>query len=203
LAAKYENMGRKIKTVQREKVVEYHKIFDYFLNRFGFTIVGTIEPLPGIPPTTKHIADVEKLIEREQVKFILQDVYNPQDASLYLSKRLNVKLIVMPHDVGAVQEADNVFSVFQRNREEIDQWLIFFFLHSFSLSCCSAFIPSLDWKSSERNYFYGPCNRSDVGVWSGTFHPFLRRTFYLPAFTCFCFTCRTCHCTRIQADYIT
>jgi zinc/manganese transport system substrate-binding protein len=102
----------KLKPFKGEKVLEYHRIFDYFLHRFGFTIVGTIEPLPGIPPTTKHIADVEKLIQREQVKFILQDVYNPQDASTYLSKRLNVKLIVMPHDVGAVKEADNVFNVF-------------------------------------------------------------------------------------------
>jgi len=102
----------KLKPFKGEKVVEYHRLFDYFLHRFGFTIAGTIEPLPGIPPTTKHIADIEKLIEREQVKFILQDVYNPQDASSYLAKRLNVKLIVLPHDVGAVKEADNVFSVF-------------------------------------------------------------------------------------------
>jgi zinc/manganese transport system substrate-binding protein len=102
----------KLKPYKGEKIVEYHKIFDYFLHRFGFAIVGTIEPLPGIPPTTKHIAEVEKLIEREHVKFIFQDVYNPQDASTYLSKRLNVKLIVLPHDVGAVKEADNVFNVF-------------------------------------------------------------------------------------------
>lgn len=102
----------KLKPFKGERVIEYHRLFDYFLHRFGFTIVGTIEPLPGIPPTTKHIADIEKLIEREQVKYILQDVYNPQDASSYLAKRLNVKLIIMPHDVGAVKEADNVFSVF-------------------------------------------------------------------------------------------
>jgi zinc/manganese transport system substrate-binding protein len=102
----------KLKPFKGEKVIEYHRIFDYFLHRFGFTIVGTVEPLPGIPPTTKHIDDIEKLIQREKVKFILQDVYNPQDASSYLSKRLNIKLIVMPHDVGAVQEADNVFNVF-------------------------------------------------------------------------------------------
>jgi zinc/manganese transport system substrate-binding protein len=103
----------KLKPFNGEKVVEYHRIFDYFLHRFGFKIVGTIEPLPGIPPTTKHIADIEQLIEREQVKFIFQDVYNPQDASAYLSNRLNVKLIILPHDVGAVKEADNVFRVFQ------------------------------------------------------------------------------------------
>ena len=102
----------KLAPLKGEKVVEYHKIFDYFLNRFGFSLVGTIEPLPGIPPTTRHIAEVEQLIKREGVKYVLQDVYNPQDASLYLSKKLNVKLIIMPHDVGSVKEADNVFSVF-------------------------------------------------------------------------------------------
>lgn len=102
----------KLAPLKGEKVVEYHKIFDYFLNRFGFSLVGTIEPLPGIPPTTRHIAEVEQLIKREGVKYVLQDVYNPQDASLYLSKKLNVKLIIMPHDVGSVKEADDVFSVF-------------------------------------------------------------------------------------------
>jgi zinc/manganese transport system substrate-binding protein len=102
----------KLKPFKGEKVVEYHRLFDYFLHRFEFTIVGTIEPLPGIPPTTKHIVDVEKLIEREQVKLIFQDVYNPQDASSYLAKKLGVKVIVLPHDVGAVKEAVDVFSVF-------------------------------------------------------------------------------------------
>ena len=102
----------KLKPLQGEKIIEYHRIFDYLLHRFGLTIVATIEPLPGIPPTTKHIADVEKIIQREGVRLILQDVYNPQDASEYLSKRLQVPLVVLPHDVGAVQEADNIFHVF-------------------------------------------------------------------------------------------
>jgi zinc/manganese transport system substrate-binding protein len=109
---KMKTWEEKLKPFKGVKVVEYHKIFDYFLDRFGFVIAGTIEPLPGIPPTTKHIADVEKLIDREKVQFILQDVYNPQDAALYLSKKLNIKLLILPHDVGAVKEADNVFSVF-------------------------------------------------------------------------------------------
>lgn len=102
----------KLASVKGVKVIEYHKIFDYFLRRFGLDLVGTVEPLPGIPPTAEHIAEVEKLISGEKVKFILQDVYNPQDASQYLSKRLNIKLVVLPHDVGSVKEADNVFHVF-------------------------------------------------------------------------------------------
>jgi len=110
-----------LKPYRGEKVVEYHKIFDYFFNRFGFLIAGTVEPLPGIPPTAKHIAEVEKMIVREHVKFIFQDVYNPQDASSYLAARLNIKLIILPHDVGAVKGADNVFSVFDEIIRRITQ----------------------------------------------------------------------------------
>ncbi len=110
--ARLKEWDEKLKPLKGEKVVEYHKIFDYFLRRFGFVISGTVEPIPGIPPTTKHIADVEKLIKREGVKYILQDVYNPQDASEYLAKTLGIKLVVLPHDVGSVKEADTVFSVF-------------------------------------------------------------------------------------------
>ena len=109
---KMKGWEEKLQPFKGEKIVEYHRIFDYFLHRFGFVIVGTIEPLPGIPPTTKHIADVEKLIEREHVKYIFQDVYNPQDASTYLAKRLQVKMLILPHDVGATDGATDVFSVF-------------------------------------------------------------------------------------------
>lgn len=109
---KTKEWTEKMKPLKGVKVIEYHKVYDYFLHRFGFVIVGTIEPLPGIPPTTKHIGEVENLIEREKVQSILQDVYNPQDASEYLSKRLGIKMIILPHDVGAVKEANNITALF-------------------------------------------------------------------------------------------
>jgi len=46
-----------LRPLKGTKIIEYHRIFDYFLRRFGLEIAGTIEPLPGIPPTTKHIAE--------------------------------------------------------------------------------------------------------------------------------------------------
>jgi len=118
---KMKEWQNKMESIKGIKVVEYHKIYDYFLHRFGFVIAGTVEPLPGIPPTTKHIAQIEKLIEREKIRFILQDVYNPQDASQYLSKRLGVKMIVLPHDVGAVKEADGIVALFDEIVRRITQ----------------------------------------------------------------------------------
>src|SRR5438270_9292494 len=37
------------------KVVTYHKSFDYFIERFGLELTGTIEPKPGIEPSPSYI----------------------------------------------------------------------------------------------------------------------------------------------------
>jgi zinc/manganese transport system substrate-binding protein len=111
----------KMESIKGVKVVEYHKIYDYFLRRFGFVIAGTVEPLPGIPPTSKHIGEVERLIERDKIRFILQDVYNPHDASEYLSKKLGIRMIIFPHDIGAVKEADGIIQLFDEMVRRITQ----------------------------------------------------------------------------------
>jgi zinc/manganese transport system substrate-binding protein len=92
------------------KVIEYHKLYDYLLSRYGMVLVGTLEPLPGIPPTAKHI---ESLISQAQgVKFILQDVYHEKRTAEYVAKKLNARMVILPHDVGAVPEANDLFSLF-------------------------------------------------------------------------------------------
>jgi zinc/manganese transport system substrate-binding protein len=93
-------------------VIEYHRLFDYFLTRFGLRLLGTVERLPGIPPSSKHIAELETIITSTRVRFILQDVYHPDNASRHLSKRHGIRLVTLPHDVGAVPEAKDIFGLF-------------------------------------------------------------------------------------------
>jgi zinc/manganese transport system substrate-binding protein len=118
---KMKEWEERMKTLKGIKIIEYHGLYDYFLQRFGIIIAETIEPLPGIPPTTKHIEHVEKVIRNGKVKFILQDVYNPADASEYLAKKLNIKMIIFPHDVGAVKEAEGIIALFDEMVRRITQ----------------------------------------------------------------------------------
>ncbi|MEX2089110.1 MAG: zinc ABC transporter substrate-binding protein [Bacteroidota bacterium] len=104
--------AEKMKEGMDTRVVEYHKNYDYFLRRYKLQIAGTIEPLPGIPPTSKHVEHLEALLTANPARFILQDVYNPDDASRHLAEKLGIKVVVLPHDVGAVREANGVFSLF-------------------------------------------------------------------------------------------
>lgn len=95
------------------KAVSYHTLFNYLARRYGMIIVGTIEPLPGIPPSSRHI---ESLIDRSRVEkldLVLQDVYNPSKPARMLAERTGARMIILPHDIGAVREASDIFSLFE------------------------------------------------------------------------------------------
>lgn len=92
------------------KVVEYHKLYDYLINRYGLVLLGTLEPLPGIPPTASHI---ENLLKNSQgLRFILQDVYYERRTAEYVSRKTGAKLVILPSDVGALPEVRDLFSLF-------------------------------------------------------------------------------------------
>jgi zinc/manganese transport system substrate-binding protein len=103
---------RALSSLRGARVIEYHKNYDYLLRRYGIVLVGTIEPLPGIPPTSKHIESLETLIHSGRPRFILQDVYNPDSASKHLSQKFGIPLVRLPHDVEAVREAEGIYSLF-------------------------------------------------------------------------------------------
>ena len=111
-AKKLVEWTEKMTPLRNTRVVEYHKVYDYFLHRYKLQVAGTVEPLPGIPPTSKHIDHLEAVLAASPARFILQDVFNPDDASRHLAEKLNMKLIVLPHDVGSVKGTDTIFSLF-------------------------------------------------------------------------------------------
>jgi zinc/manganese transport system substrate-binding protein len=102
----------KLEKIKGVTVIEYHKLYDYFLRRYEIKLLGTVETLPGIPPGSKHIESLEKMILSGSVRFILQDVYHPDDAAKLLSQKHGIRLIMLPHDVGAVAEVKDIFALF-------------------------------------------------------------------------------------------
>jgi len=109
---KLKEWGAKMAGLAGITVIEYHKNQDYFLNRYGMKLLGTVECLPGIPPSSKHIEELEAKMQAASVRMFLQDVYNPDEASRHLAKKFGIPLVKLPHDVGAVPEAEGVFSLF-------------------------------------------------------------------------------------------
>ncbi len=104
--------NEKLKTLKGIKVLEYHRLYDYFLNRFNIQVAGTLEPIPGIPPSAKHIDEMVNVVKNAGVRFVLQDVYHPQKTAAYISEKTKIKMLIIPHDVRAVKEANDIFTLF-------------------------------------------------------------------------------------------
>ena len=94
-------------------IITYHSSWSYFADAFGFNIVSKVEPLPGIPPTPSHLAELLNIIRSQQVKILLQEPYFSDDAPGYLARETSVNIIkVSPSCTDAT--ASSYFDHFQQ-----------------------------------------------------------------------------------------
>lgn len=94
------------------KVIQYHDNLAYFNRAYGLINIGTIEPLPGIPPSSRHTLELIKLIKAEKPNNILHDVYHSTKTAEYISSKTGIKVIRMPHDIGALDSVTSLVGLF-------------------------------------------------------------------------------------------
>ncbi len=97
-----------------KKFISYHKFFEYLANEYGFEIVGYVEAKPGIPPSANHMESLIELTKRVKLDGILTTEYFARTAPDFLSEKTGAKVIVVPHEVGAIPAAKDWFSLMDR-----------------------------------------------------------------------------------------
>lgn len=112
-SASSKTWDQRMQPLKGAKVIEYHRLHDYFIQHYGLTLQGTLEPLPGIPPTPQHLAKIVSAVKSEQIPLNIRGVYNPKDPSDFVSRQTSAKEVTLPHDVGAVPEAKDIFSLYE------------------------------------------------------------------------------------------
>ena len=93
-------------------IVEHHKDFSYLIRWLGMRELGTLEPKPGIPPTTSHLAELVELMKRDPAKLIIYSSYNDPKASQFLSQRTGIPAVMIPFTVGGSDKAKDLFGYF-------------------------------------------------------------------------------------------
>ena len=91
----------------------FHRTWNYLFAEFGIDEIGTIEKLPGVPPTPMHLAKIKNLIEQNNVRVIIQAVHFDSKFPDLLSSKTGVKTVVLPAFVGGVSEATNYLSTME------------------------------------------------------------------------------------------
>jgi zinc/manganese transport system substrate-binding protein len=93
-------------------VIQYHRLFDYFVRRTGLRIVGELEPKPGIPPTSRHIEELIQGNAPGSVYLIITDAYHERKTPEGVAMKMSIPWTVLPHDVAAVPAAKDLPSLF-------------------------------------------------------------------------------------------
>lgn len=57
--------------IPNKGVLLAHPFFQYYLKRFGFDLIGTIETIPGSEPTPRELKEIIDLANQQQLKLIL------------------------------------------------------------------------------------------------------------------------------------
>jgi zinc/manganese transport system substrate-binding protein len=95
-----------------KEVVQYHPVFNYFIRAYGLKTIGTIEPLAGIPPSSSHTMKLIALMKEKKPYCIMHDVYHPTKTGEFIADKTGVKLVILPHDVGAASNTSTLVSFF-------------------------------------------------------------------------------------------
>lgn len=109
---KLEGWKLKMQDKKGLKVIQYHDVLAYFIQAYSLETLATIEPLPGIAPSSKHIASLIQTMKENKVKLILQDVYHSAKTAKYLASKTEAQLVVVPHDIGSFDSIQSLESLF-------------------------------------------------------------------------------------------
>lgn len=101
------------------KLLTYHKSFDYFAERFGFQIVGQLEPKPGIEPSPTHINALIPKAKNEGVQLVLIETFRPRRTPAHVAEAIGAKLLIVPASVGGNEKVKDYFGLFDYLVEQI------------------------------------------------------------------------------------
>ena len=101
------------------KVLTYHKSFDYFLERFGLVLAGTIEPKPGIEPSPTHINALIPRAREQGVKLVIIEPNRSRKTPAYVAEAVGAKLLALPSLVGGAEKAKDYIALFDYDVSQI------------------------------------------------------------------------------------
>ena len=101
------------------RAIEDHQAWIYFARRFDLVLVGTLEPKPGIAPTTSHLAEVVEAVEAQHARVILASPYFDPRAARWVSERTGAQVANLAHQVGAREGTGDYLDAIDYNVREL------------------------------------------------------------------------------------
>lgn len=93
-------------------VLVHHAAFVYLNHWLGMKEVGSLEPKPGVEPSSGHLT---ALLARQQTmpaRLVLRTAYQQDGPSLWMAGKAAIPAVLLPYTVGGTPEAKDLFGLF-------------------------------------------------------------------------------------------
>jgi len=97
------------------RIVTFHDSWPNFAKAFKLSIVGHVEPKPGIPPSPSHTLEIINLIQAQKVPAILVEPYFDRKTPDYIAGKTGAAVVIFYPSVGGTPAVGDYFTLFDTN----------------------------------------------------------------------------------------
>lgn len=94
-------------------LVVHHRNLSYMIAWLGMREVGTLEPKPGLPPTTAHLSEMLARLARDPAKLVARAAYNDPRPAEWFAERARIPSVLLPFTVGGTDAAKDLFTLYE------------------------------------------------------------------------------------------
>lgn len=109
--AQWEERARPLRGA---RIVAHHKSWVYLEDWLGLVEAGTLEPVPGIPPTAAHLSSLlaDLGTDGSGAHAIIRAPFQGPKPSEWLQERTGIPAVMLPLSVGGSEGAGDLFGLF-------------------------------------------------------------------------------------------
>lgn len=98
-----------------QKIVTYHSTWSYFAKFFKLDVIATIEPKPGISPSSSYLDGLVQEMAKAKVKVIVAEPWQPESLLSALARRSGAKVLRLPIEPGGIPGTESYIKMMDLN----------------------------------------------------------------------------------------
>lgn len=100
-------------------VVVHHAAWVYLLKWLDMHAIGSLEPKPGVPPTSSHLSSLIDVTKSGGAIAIISAAYQDPKPGDWLAGRTGVPALVLPFTVGGDDQATDLFGLYDSTLDKL------------------------------------------------------------------------------------
>jgi len=103
---------KQAENLRGKRIVVHHKSWVYMNDWLELKEIAALEPKPGVPPTTAHLAQLLKKMQKRPADAIIYAAYQSSRSAHWLSEKTGISAVKLPFTVGGIEGVDTLFDLY-------------------------------------------------------------------------------------------